>query len=230
VEPKVSMMLDPNDLVTRAILMNGTWEPGTLHELQQHMPAGGTFIDVGAHVGWYSLHAAKVLGPSGHVIAVEPNPATLAKLNANIAANGDGNVIAVAPVACSDAEGTLTLYAAPRSNTGESSLSKANASQEGQVSAAVQVRARRLDDIIQEAKLARVDLIKIDVEGADLLVLKGAAGTLDRYRPVVVVEVVDHQLREMGGSEAELLAFMTSHGYSAKRSFEQNTEFVPAGR
>ncbi len=230
VDPNLKMQLDPADLVTSFILRSGTWEPGTLKLLEGNMPVGGTLIDVGAHVGWYSLNAVHVLGKSGHVIAVEPNPATLSKLEANISANGMGDVITVAPVACSDAEGTLQFFAAPRANTGESSLSRSNASQEGAAAQPIQVRARPLDDIVAEARLSRVDVIKIDVEGAELLVLRGASKTLDRFHPVVVVELVDHQLQSMGTSEKELRAFMASKGYVAKHSLEANTEFVPANR
>lgn len=131
VEPSVAMLLDPYDLVSNSILVGGEWEPKTWHALEQHVPVGGTFIDVGAHIGWYSLKAAKVGGPKGRVIAVEPNHETLLRLRDNIRASGAGAVIVVAPVACSDSETTLMFYAAPRENTGESSLSSGNASQQG---------------------------------------------------------------------------------------------------
>ena len=226
-EPKINMLLDPNDLVTAVIISTGTWEPETLRTLESHTPPGGTFIDIGAHVGWYSLHAANRVGKAGHVIAVEPNPMTLVKLRDNIAANGDGDVITVAPVACADAEGTLTLFEAPHRNTGESSLALANASQEGQIAQSVKVRSRSLDEIVKDSGVTRVDVIKIDVEGAELLVLKRAQGVMARYRPAIVVEVVDGQLKAMGTSEKELMSFMTAQGYTAKRTFERNVEFVP---
>ena len=73
VKPHVNMLLDPYDAVTGVILSQGTWEPATLQVLEEHMPPGGTFIDVGAHVGWYSLNAVQRVGQSGHVIAVEPD-------------------------------------------------------------------------------------------------------------------------------------------------------------
>ena len=229
VEPGVTMWLDPYDFVSLNILATGEWEPETWHALQPHIPAGGTFIDVGAHIGWYSLKAAKAVGPKGRVIAVEPNHETLLKLRDNIQASGAGAVVVVAPVACSDSETTLTFYAALRSNTGQSSLSLANASVQGRVAASYPVRARRLDDIVREAGVTRVDALKIDAEGAEFLVLKGAVETLGRYRPVVSVELIDAQLQSMGSSVRELMAFMQSHGYVAKQQFidEANAEFEP---
>lgn len=230
VEPGVTMRLDPFDMVTQTILTRGAWEPATWQEMQAHIPEGGTFIDVGAHVGWYSLKAAKKVGPHGRVIAVEPNPETIPSLKENIRANHDEAIIAVAPVACASSESVLTLYAAPRENTGESSLSKTNASQEGKPTASYQVRARPLDDIVSDAHLSGVDFLKVDVEGAELLVLKGAATTLDRFHPVVVMELVDSQLKSMGTSEEEVVAFMRLHGYQRNHAYEQNVEFTPMPR
>ena len=227
IEPGVTMWLDPYDFVSRVILGTGEWEPQTWHAMEPHVPVGGTFVDVGAHIGWYSLKAAKAVGPKGRVIAVEPNHETLLRLRDNIRASGASAVIVVAPVACSDSETTLNFYAAPRANTGESSLSLASASEEGPVAASYQVRARRLDDIVREVGVTRVDAVKIDVEGAEFLVLKGAVETLDRYRPVVSVEVLDQGLKSMGSSVAEVMAFMRSHGYAPKQLTESNMEFVP---
>jgi FkbM family methyltransferase len=227
VEPGVIMRLDPYDTVTQWILLNRAWEPSTTQELMRHVPAGGTFVDVGAHVGWYTLKAAKAVGPKGLVIAVEPNRETLIRLRDNIRASGVSAFVVVAPVACSDSETTLTFYAAPRANTGESSLSFANAAQEGGIAASYPVRARRLDDIVKEAHAGRVNAIKIDVEGAEFLVLKGAAETLDRDRPILSVELLEPGLHSMGTSVAEVTAFLRSHGYVPAGRHEDNTIFVP---
>jgi FkbM family methyltransferase len=228
VEPSVTMWLDPYDFVSSGIMATGTWEPETWRALKRHLPVGGTFVDVGAHIGWYSLKAAKVVGPAGRVIAVEPNRDTLVTLRDNIRASGAGAVIVVAPVACADAETTLNFYASPRSNTGESSLSLANASQEGPPTASYQVRARRLDDVLREAGVTRVDAVKIDVEGAEFLVLKGAVDTLRRYHPALSVELLDPGLKEMGTSVQEVTAFLRAQGYTPTQSAESNTVFLQA--
>src|SRR5262249_41491326 len=133
----------------------------------------------------------------------------------------------VAPVACSDAESTLDLYIAPKGNTGETSLSKTNATQEGDVSHIYKVRARPLDDIIRESGVTRVDAIKIDVEGAEYLVLKGAQQTLDRFHPMLLVEVVERQLKAMGTSSAQVKEFLRAHGYREGRHDDLNVEFLP---
>jgi FkbM family methyltransferase len=227
VQPGLKMRLDPYDLVSRTILETGVWEPQSLQSVADHLSQNATFIDVGAHIGYYSLRAANWIGQNGHVIAVEPNPQTLPKLRGNIAAN-DARAVTVWPVACSDRESTLELYAAPERNTGESSLSKENASQEGSAVTAYSVRARPLDAIVKESKVDRVDVIKIDVEGAELQVLKGAAQTLTDYRPVLVIELEPAQLKSMGASVEEVTQFLASHGYGAGRRVDHsNFEFVP---
>lgn len=227
VEPGVKMELDPYDLVSRTILQTGRWEPQSVQAMTEHLSPNGTFIDVGAHIGYYSLKAAGVVGPNGHVLAVEPNPQTLPKLRANIQAS-DARAVGVWPVACAQTESTLEFYAAPRSNTGESSLSKENASQDSPATAKYSVRARPLDAIVKEAKLDRVDVIKIDVEGAEFEVLKGAVQTLTDYRPVLIVEIDSSQLKSMGTSVEEVTRFLAAHGYSANRHVDYaNVEFVP---
>jgi FkbM family methyltransferase len=226
VEPEIRMQLDPNDLVARGILTHGAWEKESWEELARHLPRGGTFVDVGAHIGYYTLKAARAVGPTGRVIAVEPNPETVRKLRANIAASG-ASVVRVEPVACSNAETTLQLYAAARGNTGESSLSAANASQAGTGTKAYSVRARPLDALVREAAVARVDAVKIDVEGAELLVLQGSRETLTRYRPVLILELIEGQLAAMGTGSAEVRSFLKSLGYQARHSFEENIEFAP---
>lgn len=228
VEPHLTMLLDRNDYVDRTILVAGVWEPETWHSLSEHIQSGAVFVDVGAHIGYYSLKAAKVVGPGGRVLAIEPNPETVRRLRGNIQASG-APAITVVPVACSDSDGTLELFAAAGGNTSASSLSKENASNSGPVTTSFHVQARRLDAIIEESGVTRVDVIKIDVEGAELTVLKGAQETLDRYHPVVTVELIESQLKSMGTSSAEVARFFKGHGYTARHSYGvefNNTEFV----
>jgi FkbM family methyltransferase len=226
IEPHIKMRLDPADLGPRMILETGQYEEGSFNMLREHLSAGATLVDVGANFGIDSLKAAPIVGATGHVIAVEPNPEAVRLLQANIAAS-DASMVAVAPVACSDAEATLDLYVAPKANTGETSLSLVNATQEGKLAHTYKVRARPLDDIIRESGVTRVDAIKIDVEGAEYLVLKGSQQTLDRFRPMLLVEMVEKQLRAMGTSSAELRGLLRAHGYREGRHDDLNVEFLP---
>jgi FkbM family methyltransferase len=226
VEPHIKMRLDPADLGPSMILESGVYEPVSVGMVSEHLGAGATFIDVGADIGYYSLKAAPLVGPTGHVIAVEPNPEALRRLQVNLAASG-ASVVAVAPVACSDAEGTLDLYVAPDFNVGETSLSKANASQDGAITHTYKVRSRPLDDIVRDSGVNRVNAIKIDVEGAEYVVLKGAQQTLDRFHPMLLIELVESQLRGMGTSSAQVRELLKAHGYREGRHDDLNVEFLP---
>jgi FkbM family methyltransferase len=226
-EPGVKMELDPYDLVSRQLLLHGTWEQDTWEQIASNLPPDGTFIDVGAHIGYYTLKGAHKVGNKGTVIAVEPNPETLKKLRANIDASKASNIVKVQPVAASDKEAQLEFFASPRENTGESSLSRKNAAQAGEGVNTYQVRARPLDDIVEETGVQRVDVMKVDVEGADFWVLKGAERTINKFHPKIYVETVDRQLKEMGSSVAELKAWVLAHGYKANPLGNENTEFVP---
>jgi FkbM family methyltransferase len=227
VEPHMTMLLDPMDFVQRHIIETGVWEPETWRCVAEHIGSGGVLVDVGSHVGYYALKAAQVVGPGGHVLAIEPNPDTLQVLRANVEANG-GSMIEVDPVACSDSEGRVELFAAGRANTGASSMSSTNAARGG-AGKSFWVRTRPLDALVQESRVTRVDAIKIDVEGAEFLVLKGAQQTLDRYHPVVTVEMDEDTLNNMGTSCAQVTQLFRAHGYTPRHSFateNNNTEFA----
>jgi FkbM family methyltransferase len=227
VEPQVRMLLDANDLISRVILETGVWDEASWFAIKQHLSCGATFVDIGAHEGYCSLKAARVVGPNGRVIAVEPNPEMVSRLRANIKASG-ATVISVEPVACSDSETTLDLFVAAQSNTGSSSFSKTNASMYGAAARSCQVNARRIDAIIREAGVSRVDVVKIDAEGAELLVLRGMEETLLLHHPVLLVELDDRLLKSMGTSSSETIAFLRSHGYTLRRSYDEaNFEFYP---
>jgi FkbM family methyltransferase len=221
VEPSITMLLDPDDSVSAEILRKGSWEPESWNAIRPYLTGDAVFVDVGAHTGYYSLKAAAALGPRGRVIAVEPNPPTLKKLQGNISASNASRVH-VYPVACSDRDSTLVLS---RANTKPTSPSRANAAQEGAVAAGYRIRARPLDAIVLDDGVQRVDVIKIGVEGAETLVLRGAQWTLDRFHPVVIVELIEKQLQAKGTSSAELRSLLASHGYVARAEAGQNVVF-----
>src|SRR5258706_235637 len=166
VQPGVSFLLDPRDLVPLTILRTGEWQPEIWEAVSPNLHQGSVFLDVGAHIGYFSLIASKRVGPTGRVVSFEPNPETQRLLNDNVAINRASN-ITVEPIACTDREQTLTFYASPIVNTGASSLAKENADYGG-ASRAFTVRGRPIDDVVRELNLQRVDAIKVDVEGAEL--------------------------------------------------------------
>ena len=126
IEPGVSFMLDPRDLVPLTILRTGVWQPEIWDSISPSLSEGGVFLDVGAHIGYFSMKATRRVGKTGRVVAFEPNPETLKMLRDNVSANHAENVV-VEPIACTDREQMLTLFAAPSFNTGATSLGRPNA-------------------------------------------------------------------------------------------------------
>lgn len=173
-----------------------------------HVEEGGCVIDAGANVGFFSLLAAELVGDRGYVAAFEPSRIPLKYLHENAAAVPQVHVV---EAALSDFDGEITLYqgsgnAMVSSTTVLDHLSRRGAADT--VSGDV-VPAMTLDGF-SVARGLEPDLIKIDVEGAELAVLKGARRLLRRVRPAVVLEVgfADH---DHGGLEA--VAFLLGMGY-----------------
>jgi len=212
VEPHVSFLLDPRDLVSVTILRVGSWQPEIWNSMSAALSKGSVFLDVGAHIGYFSMKGAVKVGKTGRVLAFEPNPETLPLLRDNVAASHAENVI-VEPIACTDREQMLTLYAGPSFNTGMSSLARDNVPVEG-TEKSYAVRGRKIDDVIRELNLTRVDAIKIDVEGAEGYVLRGAFETLKRFHPRLAIEVIPAQLANLHTTPQDIESLLRSAGYN----------------
>lgn len=152
------------------------------------------FVDAGANAGLYSL-AVRSLGPA-HILAIEPEPGTLARLRVNLAASGASEVV-VAPVALAAREGRARI-AAPRGNRGEAALGTEGA----------EVATRPLLALVREAGFARIDALKIDIEGREAEVL-GAflADAPAALRPRLVV------IEAPRGADTPALALLAERGY-----------------
>jgi FkbM family methyltransferase len=231
VDAGISFLLDPRDFVSATILSEKQWQPEVWDSLSPVLRAGSVLLDVGAHIGYFSLKGALKVGPSGRVISFEPNPETLVLLRDNVAVNRASN-ITVEPIACSDRDQMLTLFAAPIANTGASSLSRDNADLDPDTAPAkaYPVRARPIDDVVRELDLRRVDAIKIDVEGAEVSVLRGAIETLKRFHPKVVIEIVERQLASFHTTPADVTAILKEAGYNQSKAIDSDDwEWIHVG-
>jgi FkbM family methyltransferase len=201
--------VDPRDLIGSEILRSWMWESETVRFVWGWLRAGLTVLDVGAHVGQYTLLASGLVGPAGRVIAFEPHPVLGRVLRRNVDRVGGQNVT-VLPVALGRAPGPGTLVLHPPDNFGGSSL-RPDDSSAHHARAAIEVTT--LDDALDRLGRPPVDLVKIDVEGAELDVIDGARGTLAANPCVVLiveflranpprfghtVEDLEARLRELG--------------------------------
>ncbi len=141
---------------------------------------GQVVVDVGANAGVFAIVAASWIGPTGRLVAIEPNPAAIVRLRANLRQNGLEGRSTVIEAALSDHAGRATLYVGSNSVIG--TLSPSRDSRE----AGIDIRLGTLDDIATNLDLAAVDLLKVDVEGFETEVLDGAAGVLGACHRAVI--------------------------------------------
>lgn len=169
---------------------------------------GDIVIDVGAHVGIFSIMAAKAIGENGLVIAIEPEPKNQAFLEENIKSNGVDKVVKMIRGAAGDGEGRRHLYLSrfPRCHSFH------NASQVGEaMSESIEVTVDSLDNIVPKLGLERVNFVKIDTEGWELEVLNGMRAILDL--PEVKMAIAAYHTLPDGRSQAsEILSLLQSKG------------------
>ena len=199
------MELDPSENVDGTLLMcPQLYDRRELAVLLSALAPGQTFVDVGAHLGFYSFRAAQRVGPSGRVLAIEADPRTHARLEANVHLN-PGLPVTTACVAVSDVEGTARLALNTTGNRAGNSLVIAG-------SDAIEVRCRPLAAILGEQRIGRVDGMKLDVEGMEYRVLRRyLADVPAERRPRIVV--LEHQTRWIEAAGGDALALMIEAGY-----------------
>lgn len=193
------------------IYYQGFSEPTVARFLMDFLKPGMTFVDVGAHLGELSLIAAQAVGLDGWVYAFEPHPTMAEVLTRNVARNGFVHVT-VYRSAVGERDGTATLAVFP-----EPSLSRlaARSGPTPDGAAVVTVPCGRLDTWAASVG-RRIDLVKVDVEGAELLVLQGAARLLGRppaEAPVLIVEWSPANWSRFGGSPAAVSGYLEALGY-----------------
>jgi FkbM family methyltransferase len=197
------MLVETGDLIGSVLAVSGVWEPHVTAAFRRLLAAGDVCIDVGANIGYFTLLASRLVGPSGHVYAFEPGSRAYAALRANLDLNGSTNVTAI-EAAAGEAEGQALLSPPAPGNLASASLRR---SASGSTTVAVQ----RVDSAVRADDFARVRLVKIDVEGYEMEVLKGLEGLFEtRARPAIVVEV-----SPAADGEGYLAAFCAEHGLEA---------------
>jgi FkbM family methyltransferase len=189
-------------------ILGGSYEPEQTRMFEAHVRPGDTVLDVGAHVGYYTLLSAVLAGPRGSVWAFEPNPRNCAFLRRHAEINGCANV-RVTEAAVSDAAGRARVDFGTGSGTG-------HLAGDG----AIEVETVRLDDFVRERGIAPT-AVKVDVEGAERRVLDGARETLARHRPVLFLST------HGAGVHKECLALLREAGYGFRPILGSDVESTP---
>lgn len=218
--------------VSRPILMSGIFEPEVTQAFRKHLKEGMTFADIGANVGYFSRLASTLVGPRGQVIAFEPSPANFERLCENIELNRLTQCVGVQSAVGASA-GQLELFL-DGENFGNHSLSNKNIP--ASASDSVFVEVVKLDDWwsqfikkMEATETAKIDAIKLDIQGAEAMAIQGARAVLERHAPILFLEFWPEGLRNLGSAPLELLTLLKSYGYNLQvaESGDQAAHFAP---
>ena len=206
------MYVKPDDSgISAAIINQGVWEPQETALFYALIKPRMTVLDVGANMGYYTLIAAKLVGSAGRAYAFEPDPENCQLIVKSVQLNGYNNV-SVFNNAVGDRRGRVKLHL-ESTNWGHS-LSPRNINNPA---GSIEVELITLDDLYQAGKLGdHIHFIKLDVQGAEELVLKGARMIIQEQRPVAVMELEPARLNNMGSDALNLLHWFEHEGYSIR--------------
>jgi FkbM family methyltransferase len=202
------LRIDSRSAVGREIYYGGSYEPAVSALLRRLLKPGMVFFDVGANIGEFTALAGHCVGRAGQVHAFEASPRTFSQLVDNVALNRLQNVRLVECAVSSD-NGVREFFLSPGIASGSSSLAPAH-DYSGQ---SVKVRAVTLDSYVEENGVPSVNVVKLDIEGAELEAVKGASRLLERDRPTLIVEYHPEVARRFGVDLADLTAALESHRY-----------------
>lgn len=213
------MKINLGDWLGQYVWLTGNYEPSTASIMAALLKPGNTMVDIGANAGFFTLLAARHVGQRGLVHAFEPIPSTYNRLVHNIALNQTTHVTSY-PIAISATKGEITIYEGPADHVGLSGMRKL-----AQTKTTHQVITSPLDEII--SKNAPIHLIKIDVEGAEQLVIEGMTHILTMHHPHLIIEFSDNFLRDFGHSADSLYSIIVKQGYEVYQITEQGLVHIP---
>lgn len=186
------------------------FEVGERRFLLKFLQPGMKVLDVGAHDGLYTLLASRRVGASGRVYAFEPSSRERRRLRANLWINHCGNVVII-PKAVGNQSGEAQLHICQGRETGCNSLRPPTVDDPVQI---LTVPLTTLDSCLDEWDLTQVDLVKMDIEGAELAALQGGKRLLEDLRPVMMIEMEDLRTRNWGNSCRDVYNLVRDTGYS----------------
>lgn len=199
-----------NDVCSDAVFV-GNFEEDDAEFVNRFLRAGMTFVDVGAHHGFYTMLAARKVGMAGQVIAFEPSPRERERLSRHIKLNRLQANTRLSPFALGCDGGSAALYVVSGRDTGCNSLRPPSVLEP---TAVLKVKKTTLDGFLAAERIGRVDFVKIDAEGAELSVLMGATRLLTIVpRPLIMVEVDDGRAAPWGHSGSDVYDLVLEHKY-----------------
>jgi FkbM family methyltransferase len=220
---RVNFLCDPRDGIAREVCFMGHYEPQETVLMLHLLRPGMTFVDVGANWGYFTLLAADIVGPSGRVIAFEPHPELFDQLQGNVQRN-DLTWVTPVEVAVADVDGEMILagFDERQSNWGVSRL----VTRSGTTSTEFRVETRLLESMLDHHGVFEVDLLKMDIEGAESLVLPTMSkGLLNARYKCILLELHPEALKEGGLLPWDLIHKLLGFGYRGWMIDHSNSAF-----
>ena len=210
---RAQFLCDLRDTMSREVCLTGVYEPQETAVLRTLLSPEMTFVDVGANWGYHTLLAAHLVGTNGRVLSLEPDPRLYERLVLNLERN---RLSQVAPlqIAAADRPGTLQLlgYDPAEGNFGISQLATSEVDHER----AFRVEGRDLDGLLEERGIQQIDVMKMDIEGAEVLALPGLRRMLETGRVHrLLLELHPAGLADRGTRPEAVLEGLVAHGYRA---------------
>lgn len=207
---RYKMFLDTRDVgFAPHLIMDGFWEYWITEYMAATVTAGMTAIDVGANFGYYSLLLSDLVSPSGKLLAIEPNPSVASKLRKSLAINGFSHSSVIEACLGRDADSAYNFYV-PFEEPKNARIVAADYRDDA-YGKCIPVEGTTLDAMT--SNLSKVDFIKVDTEGAEFDMLGGMTRTLDKFHPILVIEVNAGRDYDIGELYATLNRFYPSIGF-----------------
>ncbi len=211
------MILNQDDVAVSGMLAVNTFEPFQTFLFRKFVKEGMTVIDVGANIGYYTVIAGKRVGQNGKVFSFEPEPKNFSYLKQNIEVNNLKNVTP-SQVALSNKTGTENLFLFSE-NTGSYSLVDNRKTQ-----TSIPVKIDMLDNVLQE----KVDIIKMDIEGAEYLALEGMKQVISRSPGLIIMtEFFPNAIKRFNKEPLGFLKMLTDFGFNLSEIDEDKKELKP---
>jgi FkbM family methyltransferase len=206
--------LDLGEGIEFAIYLLGAFEWSTVRAYERIIRPGDVVLDIGANIGAHTLPIARCVGPQGRVIAIEPTVAAFHKLTRNVALNPSvASQVVMEQALLTDGsdrdEGEGAVYASWPLRASDAT----HPIHQGKRETIIGSERIGLDALLDRMRVVSVDCIKIDVDGHECAVLRGAEATLKKWRPSIIMELLPYGLEEHGGSFEELIELVRGHGY-----------------
>jgi FkbM family methyltransferase len=217
----IKFELDLSQGIDFAIYLGNIYERNTRAALRKLVSPGDLVLDIGANIGAHTLTLAQLVGPNGRVLAFEPTDYAFRKLRRNLELNPQFASRVTARHCFLTGSDTDQVPPAIYSSWPLARESGLHAKHLGREMATDTAQARSLDSILAELTDQNVRLVKLDVDGFECDVLRGATSLLRNMRPIFVMEVAPYVLKERGSSLEEFLSFFVQNGYSL---YEERTQ------